>query len=862
MARVEVHERGRIVEREAVLAEITQVLEASKSGGRAILLEGLAGEGKSAVVAELRRVRRDDVWVGTCDAYLTPRPLGPLRDISMAVGEMKTALERSHDREDLFEALQHLLIDRSTTLVIEDLQYADAATLDVVLFLGRRIQHTTSGIVLTYRSDALDIDDRLRHVVATVGSQAHTTRIRLDPLSIEGVRSLAEGNPLDIATVHRRTGGNPFYVTEVLAAPGWSVPPSVSDAVHTRVDRLPDDARAVVQTLSVEPAQLRHDTLEALGHDASAITHCLQSGILVATGDAVRFRHEIARDSIYDDLEPRLRRELHGEVLAALIADANPNPSQIAHHAEQSGRDVLMAEWSWRAGSSALAEGSYHEAASHLEKALHACDRARSRPADAPPLADILERLRVAYTALDRPDDVRRVCRRLLDMSDGPEERAIALMNCARAANSPQQSQVLMARAFDEQLAENPAVEARVRMGAGGLAMMQHRHDEAIAHAVRGLRLADTHSLEELRAPLLIIQGTVRVESGDLRGADDLEHAARLASDAGQPAWQATAISNLGSGAAEIGRFDIAAEALDRAIEVAEAHGVTGVARYARAWRARVAFERGHLEDADETASLLDLVPGGSKHAAFVAIPIAIRARVRLGRPTDDFDTDHLWAVAIRSLEPRRRLPLSIALAERFLSGGERPVGVVEETLLEGHDQLVRSGANWRRSEVRFWLGRLTGEAPPRPTDEATAFDLHCEGRLEEAARLFADTGMPFEEAWAMSETTDTHLLRHAVAIFESLGAKPALRRTRSTLASIEGGSAADEPPLTQRQIEVLRLLASGNTNRQIAAHLGISPKTAGHHVSAILSALDVSSRGEATALAYRRGWVESGGTA
>ena len=163
---------GTLLERDSELDELhAAVQEATAGRGRVVLLHGEAGIGKSSLVNALRAEPADGVrvLVGSCDAMSTPRTLGPLRDLAPFVGPRLGEALRGGDREDVFEALRdELAAGRGTVLVIEDVHWADEATLDVVRFLARRIDDLPAVLVLTYR-DELDRDHALGRLLGDLG---------------------------------------------------------------------------------------------------------------------------------------------------------------------------------------------------------------------------------------------------------------------------------------------------------------------------------------------------------------------------------------------------------------------------------------------------------------------------------------------------------------------------------------------------------------------------------------------------------------------------------------------------------------------------------------------------------------------
>src|SRR5215210_7945205 len=227
-------------ELEALGAAAERVL--SGLGGCTALVCGEAGIGKTslvkALVAEL--AARVQVVAGACEDLLTPRPLGALRDAARGTtGPLHDALTSSADPDRLFAAVaEQLLTGPATLFVIEDAQWADDATLDVLRYTSRRVRELDAMVVVTYRDDELARDHPLRSYLGALPADS-SLRLKLAPLTSAAVGELAARHTADAGEVFRLTRGNPFFVTEALATTeAGEVPPTVVDAVLSRVMKL------------------------------------------------------------------------------------------------------------------------------------------------------------------------------------------------------------------------------------------------------------------------------------------------------------------------------------------------------------------------------------------------------------------------------------------------------------------------------------------------------------------------------------------------------------------------------------------------------------------------------------------------
>src|SRR3954469_1487422 len=308
-----------MLERDAALSALHHAVgEAPAGRGSIVLVAGEAGIGKTCLVRSFAADAHARVRVAICDDLRAPRPLGPLRD----------ALELGDD--PFAGLLAELAREPPTLLVVEDVHWADDATLDALAYAARRIDRVPAVLLLTFRDEQQPALARLLGVVA--GARHH--RLALEPLSRDAVQRLSAGRGTDGAALHRITGGNPFFVSEVLASPPGRVPASVADAVLARVSRLGDDCRAALDQLSVMPfaagAGLLGSRLEALAEAEAA-------GVVVSGPQGLAFRHEIARRAVEQSLPALRRRVLNQAVVRELRRAESPDLARLMHHAAEAG---------------------------------------------------------------------------------------------------------------------------------------------------------------------------------------------------------------------------------------------------------------------------------------------------------------------------------------------------------------------------------------------------------------------------------------------------------------------------------------------------------------------------------------------
>ena len=404
-----------LLERESSLALLSEYAAQAAGGeGRLVLLSGEAGVGKSALVERLCRDLPDARWSWSmCDGLFTPRPLGPLFDLADQLGgALLDRCRAGAGREELFRTLlaQVRASGGLDVVVVEDVHWADEATLDLLRYLSRRLRGAALLLIATYRDDGLAVGDQLRVTLGDLGSQRCTRRVGLVPLSPEAVRTLAGGSGPPAPELYRLTGGNPFYVTEVLRAGMDEVPPSARDAVLARAARLSAEAREVLDVAALTGARVEARLLESVtGCPPSVLDELLESGLLVGDGAWVRFRHEIARLAVAHAVAGHRGQVIHGLVLAALRSLGCDDDARMAFHAEAAVDGAAVLRYAASAARRAARLASHREAAAQYERALRF-----SGGADPVTLAGLHEGLADEVALLDRWDDAETAGERAL----------------------------------------------------------------------------------------------------------------------------------------------------------------------------------------------------------------------------------------------------------------------------------------------------------------------------------------------------------------------------------------------------------------------------------------------------------------
>jgi DNA-binding CsgD family transcriptional regulator/tetratricopeptide (TPR) repeat protein len=857
---------GGLLERDETLAALEALLAEVRAhgSGRLVWVGGEAGVGKTALLRSFCGHQDSPVRVlwGACEPLLTPRPLGPVLDIAEACGGELDELVSGGARpyEVAAGVVRELHRQAPTILVLEDVHWADEATLDVLRLLGRRASEAPALVLASFRDDELERAVQLRIVLGELAGEHR--RLKVAPLSPAAVAELSAPRGLDPAELFRKTAGNPFYVTEVLSAPGEEIPDNVRDAVLARAARCSREARRLLEAVAIVPGRVELWLLEAIaGPLVGRLEECLTSGMLVSTDGSVAFRHELAREAVERAVAPDRRLALHQAVLAALAAppDGAPDPERLAHHSEAVGDREGVLRWAPRAAERAAASGAHREAAAQYARALRFADGLESDV-----LAELLERRAAecfVTSELDGATDALEralVLRRAIGNSRQVAGTLASLALVMHDAGSPRDAEAMVREAVELTEPLGPSRElARAYAGGAHLGMVFEDLERTIDCGEQAIELAETLNDTETLVHALTSLGTMLLVADRSEGRERLERALRLALDAGLDAPAGRAFNNLVNRGRSSRDYELAERYLEPGIKFAQERGLDLWLENLRANRMMFDLDRGSwLQASDQATQLLDdpICTAGTRVEALVTIG---RVRGRCGDADAHEPLEEALVFAHSTGEPQSIYPTAAARAEVAWLEGDRQ-GVCDAT----NEALALACADsWFVGELACWRWRagLRDELPAELVAEP--YRLSIAGEWRRAAERWREIGCPYEAALALADADDDGALRQAFDELSALGGRPAAAivarrlRERGVRGMPRGPRARTrENPagLTAREVEVLALMAEGLRNAQIADRLVVSQKTVDHHVSAILRKLDVRTRGEASAKAAR----------
>ncbi|PFG43637.1 putative ATPase [Isoptericola jiangsuensis] len=808
--------------------------------------------------------------------------------------------------EVLADLLATLAAERPVVVVLEDLHWSDDAARSVLDRLARAAHGTSLAVLATYRSDDVGRRHPLRTTLAELDRARLAARLEVGPLDADGVAALARAvdpqagaDGVALAELVERSGGVPFYVEELACCLGADLPLSLRDVLLVRYSQLSAGAQELCRAVAAAGQRAPLDLLATvLGEDTlaaaePAVREAVDAVVLVVEADGYRFRHALLQEAVADELLPSERRRLHtayAQALAALPATV-PRLAEIADHwwhahlpdralaaavagQAAAGHDaasstaVALGEralelWDLVPGAEQVTGTTHHELLLAVAEAQHSASRldralALTRQALAEWPAD---------DAAGRASTLGQVAVHMLRTGD---ESGRALLDEALATAPP-----------DALGTVGPLLRLKART-----AMLDGDHVTAVDASDRGLVAARAAGDRALEAVLFNTRGVARVDGGDLDGVADLEESRRLAGDD----WDAMSRfhTNMSDQHLKLGEFEQA-----RALA---ADGADGARERGAGWGIRAMLE-GNVAEALIGLGRWDEAAAWYERSVPLVAPSQFAVYL-----TERWTWLTLWrgdVEAAQAMGRRYRTPwmrhdriemqvrsrVRTTLAELALERGDvdealdlvRPV--LEPGRLTGAYALALLVVAARALAQARAQGRTVDDAPFRETLAATAWPTH-----ELWATLFAaelgeapwsavaasgpDDGAPAHwRPYALLRDGQAHLdaedrpgarglLTAAVEAADVIGA--GLVSARAAALLDDAGLAARRPRgaspaaadglagLTERERQVLDLVAQGLTNGQVAERLFISRKTASVHVSAILRKLGVASRTEA----------------
>lgn len=878
-----------LVERSDTLERLRELAEtAAGVCGQVAVVSGEAGLGKSTLLEALgsallaRTEKRVCVGVGRCDDLFTPRQLGVFSDMASVLGPaVQDLLSTPNTPAVLFPRVLAALdsLPAGSVLIFEDVHWADHASLDLLKFIARRIVPLRVLIVLTYRPDDLSAEHPLTRLLGDLPA-SKTTRIELKPLSRNAVDALAAVAGRDGDRLYRITGGNPFFLSEILAQPDDQavLPSSVRDAVLARAARVSPEERRLLDTLCVAPDPVPERLIEQMqGTSGLAACAALEDrGLLLrdANGE-LRFRHELARLAMLESLSLKSRAAQQRRLLDAYLnAKAPIKPDLIVHHAAAINDPELLLEYAPRAAARAAALGDCKEAAALYALALKHV--ARAEPELAATLYEEWAHQTSLFEVNDAVIDARREAVRRWEALDRPERVGDNLRWLWRLywyLGRTDESEAAAAESLRVLESIPPSVElGRAYSLRSHMSLLRGQRADSIAWGREAIAVAERFDDVLTRAQALVTTATARLFDGDESGRELMEVALELGREhEGLHEETARVYTNYAEYAIFTSDWGLAERLVREGLAFDIKHGLDSWTTYLKGRHAQLQLHRGRLAQAETLAvSALD-EEGQAVLMRLPAMTTLATARSRLGAEGADAQLGEVLEIALTMREQQRITPVRLALIQHhYILGDEAGARQQVEAMLRFGTEVLRP---WDSGALRVWMQRLDVSSDAvcgaKPTE---AQRLELAGDYLAASAALDELQLPFEAAVCRLVATRrgaADLASEAEAGFAAIGCQPGVDAARQLLsnrgvkppaATGKRGpyKAARKHPLglTRREVEILALMAEGASNADIAEALSRSSRTVEHHVSSILGKLNAANRLEATLRVIAEPWI------
>ena len=848
-----------LIERAGFLAALqSELFRVADGEGHCIFVSGEAGMGKTSLLKVFCKdlKNRYNIYQGTCDALFTPRPLAPLYDILLQMHhDLPENSGEIADRTLFFTRFFHTLHSQKEPylIVFEDIHWADEATLDFIKFLARRITQLRCLFILTYRDDEVHSLHPMRNVLGQLNPDSFT-RVQLLPLSRQAVEKLAGEKGYNGEDVFSISGGNPFYVNEILASYSPGIPDNIKDSILSVYNRQDEKTKRIWEILSILPTGLESKFLQKTepGY-APAIEKSLDSKILILKEGRLSFKHELYRRTLEASLSPLVRVALNRRILAVLREhfDEHQETERIIHHAKNANEYDIVVQFAPIAARQAASVGAHTEA-SRLY--LSAIEYYQGDEKDL--LIQLYEsyayecyltnQIREAIIYIGRSlnlwkqkNDVGQIgnCLRFLSRLwwyDGNRKNAEGYASQAIEMLDLQPSSRAKAMAYSNmsqlKMLSDETADC-LFWGEKAIVIARELDDkETLSHAMNNIGTVQTHRPSTMEKGLAILQESLAIalENGYH------EHVAR-------------AYTNLGFSSVTSRNYAAAAASLDAGIRYCEERDLDSWSAYMLSVKARLKLETGCWKEAENIADILLKNEHQSSVIRIGALAVAATLRIRRGDPDALPLLLEAKTRAFQARELQRIVPALSALLEYEWITGQR---CIEEELLDRAIGMTGHSENaWENHEFAFWLAKARCRSLPLSPENAPGAWDHC----------------PYERALILFEGDDDDK-RRAIGIVQGMGAQAVyeimkLEMRSSGIKSIPRGirktTQANPALLTDRELEVLFCLHKGMQNKEIAGRLFISAKTVDHHISSILYKLESKSRVKAVQEAVRMGIIK-----
>ncbi len=855
-------ENMHLTEREDFLATLNARFKSAAAGeGHCVYVGGEAGIGKTSLVREFCRDKNSNckIYYGTCDALFTPRPLAAVYDIAWQItpGVLQASATGIEDRAGLFARLFNALSsEKETTIIVfEDIHWADEATLDFIKFLARRITQLRCLFILTCRNDEIHSRHPLKHLLGQLQPDAFT-RLLLTPFTRAAVDKMAAVKGTSGADVYAITGGNPFYVNEILASYSPGIPDNIKDSILSVYNRQQAETKQAWQLLSLPPGGLEITYLEEINPEyTAAIAQTLEAGILILKNGLLYFKHELYRRTIEASLSPQARTILNKQLLNLFLVhfDGKNGTERIIHHAKNAQVYNVVTQFAPLAAKQAAAVGAHIEAAKLYFSAIE-----YSNGAGDVLLVQLYQQYAYECYLTNQTKEAIVYTAKALGLWQAKNDIENT-GNCLRflsrlwwfegnRKNAEQFGQQAVELLDSQPLSR---AQAMAYSNMAQLKMLSYQDEECIYWGEKALAVARAIGDEEVVSHALnnIGRTYMRTIAFMQKGKHLLQQSLEIATRNTYHEHAARAYTNLGSSGIDIKDYVFAETILDEGIRYCEERNLDSWTSYMQSCMARLKLETGYWQDACCIAEALLKNEGQPPINKINLLTVTAAVKMRTGGKDAQPLLKQAQAMAMEAFELQRMLPVACALFEyEWLTG----IPVIETSELNSIITLIGQHGNaWEGNEFAFWLQKARQQQLPVAPKMAGAV-LDSNAGITETAHLWRSPGCPYNHAMAIFEEEGEDGKRAAISIMQKLGAGAVCEKLKQDMRTagikkiprgMRKSTGENIALLTGREVDVLQLLQEGLQNKEIASRLYISAKTVDHHITSLLFKLDAKTR-------------------
>ncbi len=857
-----------LTEREGFITALQTTFAGVEEGeGHCVFISGEAGIGKTSLVKAFCREKKDyKIFQGTCDALFTPRPLAPLYDIALQTGiELWAKNAGMEDRAGLFARFLRELNTHKEPIIIvfEDIHWADEATLDFIKFFARRITYVPCLFLLTYRDDAIDLHHPLRNVLGQLAPDSFT-RLQLTPLSRCAVEKMAAEKGYRGEDVYSISGGNPFYVSEILASYSIGIPDNIKDSILTVYNRVSEKAKKIWEMISVFPAGLEVKYIEKIQPlYAHALEDCFNLKILLVRDGVFCFKHELYRRTIEASLSPFVRITLNKTILDMFLGvfEENHETERIIHHAKNANEYGLVVSYAPQAAKQAASLGAHIEA---CRLYLTAIEYYQGK--DAGTLIKFYEGYAYECYLTSQVKEAIIYTGKALNLwkVKGDTEQ---IGNCLRFLSrlwwfegNRKKAEYYGMQAVEVLDNQPPSrAKAMTLSNMSQLKMLSDQADECIYWGEKAIAMAKELGDEEILAHAYNNVGVVQVkmESFKQNGISLLQESLKIALKNGYQEHVARAYTNLGNNWTIMKDYAFASANLEAGIQYCEERDLDSWTTYMQANKARLKLETGYWAEAANISEKLSMTEGVTPIVKVGSLVFLATIKMRRGEPGALAILQEAKVTAFETMELHRIIPVMVACLEYEWITGE---SFIDQAAIDNTIRMTgQMGNNFENNEFAFWLYKVRKQRMPLK-ERLDSYDTGSAAKVQKAAAIWQRLGCNYLEALVLFDGNRDDK-RKAVTIIQGLGAtavyeKMKLEMKASGIKNIPRGlrkaTLSNPAFLTEREIDVLHLLHGGMQNKEIATQLFISAKTVDHHISSIFYKLEVNTRVKAVRQAVK----------